>query len=248
MSRGFTEPAMALQKQFDEQRKVQSGIDRDTAATHQTHLGVLGGFMSPLTRNPNASIDDINGALNAAQAAGVPPAMIANFRQLIPQNPAAVPNYLQALTMATKHGMDAGKAMLPNVQIQNTGGQQQILNTNPWAGPIGQMPGVQPRTSPASERMPHGDTHNHAGGAQPSSPNTGSPPCGRVTSGTCTRVSSAPNDDQRTWPLTRAAPARFPVVRRPTRQAGGGRERDDEEHDECASFVRFQPCRLDRGH
>jgi len=165
LSQGFVGPAMELQKNALEQRKANASISKDEAETSLKQLGVLGGIFSQLANNPAATTDDIIGALTTARAAGVPADVVTNIAQQIPRNAQAVPQFVRGLTMATKQGMDALKAMLPTVQTQDTGGQVQILNTNPLAGPVGPMAGAQPLAKTATPGDLLTDTRTRQEGA-----------------------------------------------------------------------------------
>lgn len=143
-ARGLFRPAMEMEKSVLERRKTEAGINKDEVEVAIKHLGVLGGVLAPLASRQDLTPDDFVGALQAAAAAGVPMRTVQNILQAMPQNAMQLPTYVRNVAMGTEHGLKTIQAMLPQVEMTQTGGTVTPMNKNPLAGPIGPLAGSQP--------------------------------------------------------------------------------------------------------
>lgn len=144
-----------IQGQLLEQRNKQLEFDKNQFELAQKRTTALKNGLGSFINKPDLSQKDIIGMIATGVKDGTAtPEQAVRYMQDMPSDPAklrewATQKYLQSL------GDDAQlKAMLPQTQILNTGGQQQILNIDPLTGQPRVAGNLQNTLSPEAASTP----------------------------------------------------------------------------------------------
>lgn len=145
-----------LQKGFAEQDKatadvanVNSQIDERKLTIARKRLEASGGAISSLLSKPNVSHQDVIVTIQGLVNQGViPPEEGAEMARQLPGRPEQLREYLMQKGMEV---IDAGKRielMLPKTEIRDTGGAQQVFQTNQLTGAVTPGQAYQKTVSP----------------------------------------------------------------------------------------------------
>lgn len=133
--------AMALQKQIQEQTKQQADLKKTQAETQDKLLTTLGGALTAIHADP--SDQNLQRTFSALQAAGID---VSPYAKVFMDNPdpQARRQIITSYAMTNKEGRAALEAFQRKIEYKNTGGKQVPVNTNPLAGPLGEVSDVAP--------------------------------------------------------------------------------------------------------
>lgn len=124
-----------------DRRNLQSQMDERDLKMRAQRLEALSSLVAPLAQKPDITHEDVFAAGRQAQAMGlVPP----GWEREVPMNAMQLPAYVRQLALATQQGRQALEMTLPKPTFQEVAGPNgapvmAAFNTNPLAGPVGQM-------------------------------------------------------------------------------------------------------------
>jgi hypothetical protein len=124
-----------------DRQNLKSQIDERDLKMKAQKLEALSGLIAPLAQKPDLTHEDVFAAGRQAQALGLVPA---GWEREIPMNAMQLPAYVRQLALSTEQGRKSLEMVLPKPTFQDIAGPNgapvtAAFNTNPLAGPIGQM-------------------------------------------------------------------------------------------------------------
>lgn len=141
LQRGQYKPALVLEEAERKRKLEQLGMDEKSLTIAVKKGEALSGIVAPLLSKPNLSHEDVLEAGRRAQAMGI---VEQGWEAKVPMNALDLPNFVRNIAASTKQGIDALKALAPDVKMTDVGGSIVPTNTNTLAGPVGPMAGVAP--------------------------------------------------------------------------------------------------------
>lgn len=161
---GDVKGLQAFEKAQLENRKTQSGIDKDQVDIVTKNLAMLGGALGQL--GPNPSPEAVGNTLNTLKASGaLTPQGYEQLARSIPADPAQMPNFVRGIVTMTEHGLKTLEALAPKVTMVDNGQQITPTNTNTLSGPVGPIQGAAPLQKQATPGEVMTDTRTRSEGA-----------------------------------------------------------------------------------
>lgn len=144
-----------IQGQLLEQRNKQLEFDKNQFELAQKRTNALKNGLGSFLNKPDLSQKDIIGMIATGVKDGTAtPEQAVRYMQDMPSDPAKLREWTQQKYLQSL-GDDAQlKALLPQTQILNTGGQQQILNIDPLTGQPRMAGALQNTMAPAEAATP----------------------------------------------------------------------------------------------